>query len=131
HPLWESAVAMWNEMSPERALFAPGAPDESPAAAAGAGGAFVDITGDTSPGAALGATAGGEGVLETTQVGLTNERSVDSGLDFDLGGGDEVFDLTAAGPGGTNEVIDLTASTDLDSALGEATDFGEIFDISA
>ncbi len=146
HPLWESAVAMWNEMSPERPLFSPEREHEATpvaaaaaAAAAGTAAAFVDITGDTSPGAAtLGMAPGGESALETTKIGLTNERAAAAGLDFDLGTGadtaDEGFlDLTAAvETQPAADLIDLTASTDLDSALGdEGASYSDLFDISA
>ena len=101
-PLWESAVAMWTEMSPTRALFAPGAPaagiaTEQPVHK------VVDITAEDEAGASTMTMApGSDAVLESTQVGLgppADEKS--GGLDFDLGAsdgyasGDDIFDLTA------------------------------------
>ncbi len=82
-PLWESAVAMWTEMSPDRALFAEGAvADVEPAGEAAK--TFVDITGDAE------ASEAGERTLAHAPGG-------DSEPDFDLAdsGDDDVLDLTA------------------------------------
>lgn len=147
-PLWENAVAMWTEMSPERPLFAAGADYEPAAAAApvGASKAFVDITGEASPaGATISMALGGAAILETTQVSLSNDPGAVSGLDFDLGtqaqeaqAPEPVLDLTAGEPEAQDTMIDLTATADesdiLDLTLGDADQtapFNEIFDISA
>ncbi len=137
-PLWESAVAMWNEMSPERALFAPGRAPEM-AAATAATSAFVDITGDTAGGATMSLPPGGDNLLSATQVGLTNDYAGTSTLDFDLS--EDVAADTHPAPTGlshtTGGMIDLTATTDelnLDQAFdltGELTSAAnEVFDIS-
>ena len=123
-PLWESALAMWNEMSPERALFAPGGQAEM-AAAAGATSAFVDITGDTAGGATMSLPPGGDNLLSSTQVGLTNDYAGTSTLDFDLSEGVAADTLPAptGAPGAAGEMIDLTATTD-------EADLDQIFDLT-
>ncbi len=89
-PLWESALAMWAEMSPDRALFAAGgtlAATLLPASAS----AFVDITGDSDADA-----------IEAT---LTHApRPGESTLDFDL-----VGETTDTGSD-TSNFLDLTAA---------------------
>ena len=89
---WDMAVAMWQEMSPNRALFEGGGDEEDEQAAdSTGGGGIVDITGDT---------AGGSSAQETSDTG--------GGLDFDLG------DSTGGGSGDTSdassEMLDITAS---------------------
>ena len=112
HPLWASALAMWSEMSPDRALFAEGAGLDATLLPASAATAFVDITGDSD-------THAGESTI--TQVPGS------STLDFDLvgeatdSGAEGVLDLTADGEG---EVLDLTASAD-------SADFGSVLDLTA
>lgn len=88
-PLWESALAMWSEMSPERALFAPGADIEVGSSSdSDTASAFVDITGDdTIGGSTVSMPAGGDNMLSSTQVGLTNDYVGTTTLDFDLGDG--------------------------------------------
>jgi pilus assembly protein FimV len=147
-PLWENALAMWNEMSPNRALFAPGAPEPA-SAVAPASAAFVDITGDTP---ALGTDTmsmapGADSALAATAVGLTNEPAADeSAVDFDLTAtaGDLEFepmlDLTGGEAPDEHDVIDLTETLDRPGAAGfvdltapehaPAEDYSEIFDIS-
>lgn len=128
-PLWESAVAMWAEMSPERALFVEGADtdiDASPAADSGRG--FVDITAETDDAGAktMSMAPGTDSVLESTQVGLTplEDEDDEGGLDFDLGaeaGGEDdggMLDLTGGlEDSADDEVFDLTASADTAEAL--------------
>ena len=124
-PLWENAVAMWTEMSPERPLFAVGAVEEAPE---GVSKTFVDITGDTVPGAETMTMQPGRDTLEATQVGL-GEAPV-QGLDFDLsdtGSGPQLgmLDLTAAEAGEAS-----TAGEFFDPTLG-AGEPGEALDLSA
>ncbi len=113
-PLWDSAVAMWSEMSPERALFAEGGADAEAAPAQDEAKSFVDITGEEE-----GAAAPGEDTVARAP------GDDDDGLDFDLSseaapaedeGGDDVLDLTAAA--GDDDVLDLTAAAG-DDALPE------------
>lgn len=148
HPLWENALAMWNEMSPNRALFAPGAPEPATAVVP-ASAEFVDITGDAPvPGAdTMSMAPGVESALAATAVGLTNELpGEDAAVDFDLTetAGDldfeQMLDLTGGEPAGDHDVIDLTATADQQAVAGfidltapeaaPAEDYSEIFDIS-
>ncbi|MFT4583855.1 MAG: pilus assembly protein FimV [Gammaproteobacteria bacterium] len=112
-PLWDSAVAMWTEMSPERQLFADSvAGEDDIPSAAGAASAIVDITADTDAGTStLSMSPGSDEVLESTQVGLGPVDPEDDagGLDFDLGA--EEFDV------GDNDFLDLTATADSDGML--------------
>lgn len=119
-PLWDSAVAMWSEMSPDRALFAEGedVPAEAPAAEAAS--AFVDITGDDD-------AAPGE---DTVAHAPGSDDDDDAGVDFDLSsdggdGDDDAIDLTATG-----DVLDLTAAADDDIDL-TATGDGDVLDLTA
>jgi len=117
-PLWESTVAMWTEMSPERALFAEGAvavevDDE-------AAKEFVDITAvdDEAGGSTMTMAPGSDTLLESTQVSLGGAEEVvdDPGsLDFDLGAGD-------ADQSDDDEILDLTATTDTLTAGDEMLD---------
>lgn len=93
-PHWDMATIMWQEMSPNRPLFAEPAEGEDDSKA--------DIT-------------GGRGIVDLT---ADNSEDDDAGLDFDLGmaeesvpakqsaGGDDVLDITS----GSDEVLDVTAS---------------------
>lgn len=99
---WDMAVAMWRELSPNRALFEGAEEEESPLESTGGGGGIVDITSDTA-----GETIQGEGT--------------GGGLDFDLGdstgAGSEnddsgdVLDLTASDQESDDDILDLTAAS--------------------
>jgi len=155
-PLWESAVAMWTEMSPDRALFEEGADtddDDAPREEAGRG--FVDITAaaDDAGAKTMSMAPGTDSVLESTQVGLppAADDDGDGGLDFDLGAaadaetgadGDDdggMLDLTGGMEDvADDEVFDLTASADtldfsLDAepAASAAADDADVFDIGS
>lgn len=117
-PLWESALAMWAEMSPDRALFAEGgalAATLLPASAS----AFVDITGSDATEATLTHAPGGQ----------------DRAVDFDLvgeatdtgSGANDILDLTAEDGGVDNEVIDLTSTAE----LAETGEMGSVLDLTA
>ncbi len=116
---WNMAVAMWQEMSPSRALFEAGGDDEEDAAET-TGGGFVDVTAD-------------------------DETSDDSGgLDFDIGGAEddtadeaqpakadeEILDITASDEG--EDILDVTAAVGLDDVEDSHADDGEddVLDIS-
>ncbi|GJM04221.1 MAG: hypothetical protein DHS20C09_02120 [marine bacterium B5-7] len=92
---WNMAVAMWSEMSPNRALFEEGG-DEEDDAADNTGG-FVDVTADDEAG------------------------KDDAGLDFDIGGAEEpaadegMLDLTASDEG--EGMLDITASDEGEDML--------------
>ncbi len=117
---WGMAVAMWQEMSPNRALFEEGADDEDDGAAETTGGGFVDVTADEESG------GGDEG-----------------GLDFDIGTGaeaaetpatdsnDGALDLTASEEG--EDILDVTAAVGIEAdseALPEPGADEDMLDIS-
>lgn len=149
-PLWESAVAMWAEMSPDRALFEEGGEADVAAPAAESGRGFVDITAEADDDAGaktMSMAPGTDVVLESTQVGLTplqdedEDEGEDGGLDFDLGaqaddGGEDdggMLDLTGGmEEAPDDEVLDLTASADsLDFTLDEEPADTDAVDLGA
>ncbi|MGD9604497.1 MAG: FimV/HubP family polar landmark protein, partial [Gammaproteobacteria bacterium] len=129
-PLWASALAMWNEMSPERSLFAPpSAAEPAVGESTDSASAFVDITSDI-PGdeATVVQPAEGDDLLASTQVGLTNDFTGTSTLDFDLGAGETaepMIDLTAPA-----ELPDADDVLDLTETAGEMTKDTDVFDVS-
>ncbi|MCI0400107.1 MAG: hypothetical protein L0Y67_08210 [Gammaproteobacteria bacterium] len=145
-PIWEMAEAMWQEMSPGRALFEPAKPgeDTTPFAAplgASTGSDVLDITRDEEPIASditLTYSPKGEETFRerTSEVARASEREEDAGLDFEL----DVSDTTEPGIGQADEVLDLTRSAtsddeeemlDITVAAREAFDTGaEILDIT-
>lgn len=116
-PLWDSAVAMWREMSPNRELFAGG---EAPAAAAAAREQrqFVDITAvedmasRTVTTLAPAAATAGEPAAASTSAELGEAGETPSV--FDVASAEQDFDL-----------LDITASGDVREADSD------ILDISA
>ncbi|MCP5144650.1 MAG: hypothetical protein H6978_07480 [Gammaproteobacteria bacterium] len=108
-PLWDSAVAMWQEMSPNRAMFEEvtdfnktGVYAAGAAAAGAAAKTFVDITGDD-------AQADGD-LTESTAVGLATEAMDDVGSDLD-------FDLSNTTDMADSGTVDFTATEhELDQA---------------
>ena len=121
-PLWESAVAMWSEMSPERALFEEGAEIAEPAPEQDAAKAFVDITGDSDE-----SEAGADTMV------MAPGSDADEGLDFDLAAADDtaaadegILDLTATAGADDGDMLDLTAA-DTGAAEGvlDITDGGD------
>lgn len=128
-PLWDSAVAMWREMSPNRELFAGG---EEPAAAAAAAAReqrqFVDITAvedmasrTVTTLAPAAAAMAGEAAAASTSAELGEAGETPSV--FDVASADQDFDL-----------LDITASGDvreadsdiLDISAGVGTGTGEL-----
>ena len=112
---WNMAVAMWQEISPNRALFEEptGQEIEEETATSSSGGGIVNITGES------------------------EEESTGTGLDFDLdttaAGGDDILDVTGAED---PDVLDVTAAVDmgedeeLDVTAGaEGTQEEEVLDI--
>jgi pilus assembly protein FimV len=103
-PLWESALAMWREMSPGRALFTREV-GETPVQERGASTQFIDIT---HTGEALAIPAMG-----ATLAGMTK---TDSGVDFDLTAAPDLQEVSAADrviEAGSGLDFDLTADPDL------------------
>ena len=109
-PHWDMALAMWSEMSPNRALFAePVAGEEEQVADTGGG--IVDLTADEDTAAA------------------------DPGLDFDLGTGDsEQPAAVTPAAGADDDVLDITAGGDDESVLdvtAAASSEEDILDVTA
>ncbi len=105
-PHWEMAQAMWQEMSPARALFEEG-DDEPVEAAADSGGGMLDITAEEDESAS----------------------TADAGVDFDLGmdAGEEpaaepeeedVFDITSSDAEDVS-VLDVTAAISVDKSTAD------------
>ena len=152
-PMWQSALAMWAEISPDRALFAEGGVDPS-AADTGSMKAFVDITSETEDGGLTDITGGADTVsmapdardeLESTAVGLANEDEVGP-VDFNLSEDDssidadgtvdlnlattsdaDLLDLTAAEPA----EADVAETADLLDLEGSDADDGAVLDLTA
>jgi pilus assembly protein FimV len=127
---WDSAVAMWNEMSPERALFAAGAVAE--AAPAAPASQFVDITSDLGEvGAATLTIKPGESTEDSLRRTIDRETGAEEAADAQLlditggeAGAEAVFDITSAGPA-TEEaapVFDLSGGELADTGTGELFD---------
>lgn len=115
---WDMAVAMWQEMSPNRALFEAGDErdeDKDELGSSTGGGGIVDITSDTAT--AGSGTSGGD----------------NTGIDFDLGdstgGGKhvaddvgEMLDLTASQDENEGGMLDLTAASNQDDEQSDMLD---------
>ncbi len=84
---WNMAVAMWQEMSPSRALFEAGDDDEDDAAADTTGGGFVDVTAATGAGADISELLDLE--IEDNDESISNEKGEagddNATVEFDLG----------------------------------------------
>jgi pilus assembly protein FimV len=120
-PHWDMAMIMWQEMSPNRALFAePAEGEDDVRADVSSGGGIVDLTADDS-------------------------STDDAGLDFDLGmtmdvpasaskesGDEDMLDITAAvSTGSDNEdILDVTAAVGLETMQERPADEMDIMDIS-
>ena len=118
---WNMAVAMWSEMSPNRALFEEGADDEDDAADNTGG--FVDVTADDE--------AGSEDAGLDFDIGGAEESPADEGM-LDITAGDEgegMLDLTASDEG--EDMLDVTAAVGLDEVDDIPNDEPEdVLDIS-
>jgi pilus assembly protein FimV len=119
-PLWDSAVAMWREMSPDRELFAASDEDRTATAVdAAPERQFVDITADDEqPSDEMSDTV-------SATVGEPPAATSDTGgsLDFDLGTGEEAE---------SGDVLDLTAGSEADGMLDiTAGESEEILDLTA
>jgi pilus assembly protein FimV len=86
---WEMAQAMWQEMSPNRALFEEGGDDVAAAPVPDSTGGIMDITAEDS-----------------------ESESTDAGVDFDLG-----MDMTADAGAASGEMLDITASGEEEDLL--------------
>ena len=123
---WEMATAMWQEMSPNRALFAEPVEGEEGKVEEAAGG-MLDLT------AAEGQQAdasGSEGGLDFDfGAGAEQEASADEGvLDFSAASPEEdILDVTAAVSSGARDqdLLDFTAAVGIDTELPEAVESRE------
>jgi pilus assembly protein FimV len=114
---WNMAVAMWSEMSPNRALFEEGADDEEDDADNTGG--FVDVTADDE--------AGNEDAGLDFDIGGAEESPADEGM-LDITGSDEgeaMLDITAADEG--EDMLDVTAAVGLDDSVAD----DDVLDISS
>ncbi len=106
-PLWVSAVAMWSEMSPDRALFTDGGDVSDATSQADSAKAFVDLTAE-------------------------DDGTTENALDFDLGGSeDDVLDSTPSDESSADsedDVLDLTQGQvpESDSDLAVTTPRDEV-----
>jgi len=155
---WDAAVAMWQELSPNRALFeTPVAGEdevETPDTTTGGGVLNIAEDGDGAEANNMDFNIGGEESEEQT-LDITSADSVpeatessenldpDTPLELDLSAGasDELLDDTLemssgdiektqqAEAGAAEEILDVTAAIDLEEELGESSE-EEILDIS-
>ena len=114
---WDMAVTMWNDMSPHRALFEEGADedgaDDPPENSAGGG--IVDLTAEDP-------AAGDDGGLDF-DIGGAEEvaPAEDIALDLPSDLGDDVLDITAtADDAGNEDLLDVTASVGLEEPAESA-----------
>jgi len=130
---WDMAVAMWQELSPNRALFEGGGEEEEPAEASAGGGGIVDITGDTAGGDEEAAEKGedtGAGGLDfdlgdSTGAGAAADQDEEGMLDLtaseEQAGDEEMLDLTASQDAADDDMLDLTAASAPDEEVSDET----------
>jgi pilus assembly protein FimV len=148
---WNMATAMWQEMSPNRALFEEGAVDEDDSAMDTTGG-FVDVTADEEAGSDSGDLDFDIGGAEETPAPAETVAE-DASEMLDITGadvGEDLLDVTAAvglgegvdteaetaQPSTTDDVLDISgASTGTDDLLdltsGEETTGEDLLDVTA
>jgi len=130
---WNMAVAMWQEMSPNRALFAEGGDDEADVDADNTSG-FVDVTADAEAGDDSGNLDFDIGGGEEVAVEETTDTN-DEMLDVTASGDDEILDITASAEG--EDLLDVTAAVglgdvvDSEAETASPTTADDILDISA
>ena len=123
--MWESTVAMWTEMSPDRALFAEGAASaEAAPASEQQPQQVVDITAEDEAGAStadsgvidfdISDTVAGDGEM----FDITAPSDTDGApLDFDIG---DLDDAPSATDSDDDLTLDISGGLDFDSTLSEA-----------
>lgn len=123
---WNMTTAMWSEMSPNRALFEAGDDDDDDDTADNTSGGFVDVTADEEA-----------------------DDDAGGGLDFDIGGAEEVpiasetpaaeevLDITGASSSEeVEDLLDVTAAVNIDEEIDseadtlQVSDSDDILDIS-
>ncbi|MDQ3774471.1 MAG: hypothetical protein M3461_08965 [Pseudomonadota bacterium] len=112
-PLWHSALAMWQAMSPERALFAP-ATGAEPIFATAPPREFIDISSTIADTQAPPPAVGRE---ESLPVATTGGRTLEV-LDFDLTG------VGTSSTADREPVVDISTGNELDSDTARATQGG-------
>ena len=119
---WEMATIMWQEISPNRELFAEPVDGEEDASEEAKGGGIVDLTADDEGG-------GDDDGLDFDIGGGESEQSTDASaggdddgmLDITSGSSDDVLDVTAdASDSGDEDLLDVTAAVGLDEFEKEA-----------
>lgn len=106
---WDMALAMWQEMSPNRALFEAATEGEEDSRADTTGGGIVDLTSDVS-------------------------GDSDAGLDFDLGMEEESAEEPSSSAEDDEEVLDITTGDKEDASLEQTiseSDDEDILDVTA
>lgn len=108
---WDMALAMWQELSPNRQLFeAAGEAEEAETVAADTGGGLLDLTAEESDGSS------------TAEAGLDFDLGTEETEDSAVAGSDAgVLDLTA----GQDDVLDITA------AISDIDEGADILDVTA
>lgn len=133
-PHWDMAIAMWQELSPNRGLFEARLADEEEAKAEKTGGGIVDLTAEDSSGGGIDFDLGSDTAAEIAEsdkgvLDITAGREeAPSSLDLTAATGsskrsEEVLDLTAAASVEESEdedVLDVTAAVGLDAGEFES-----------
>ncbi|MGR8947514.1 MAG: FimV/HubP family polar landmark protein [Gammaproteobacteria bacterium] len=136
-PMWQSALAMWGEISPDRALFAEGGVEPG-VADTGSMKAFVDITSETDDGDATGGTdtvsmgPDAQANLESTAVGLMNDDEVGP-VDFNLSEDDDSIEADGTvelnlATASDADLLDLTAAETEDADVADSADILDLDD---
>jgi pilus assembly protein FimV len=136
-PLWDSAVAMWREMSPNRALFAGGEEPATQLSVPAGARQIVDITAmEEKTGRTVTSAVAS---MPTAEAGVdiplteTAAEATGGGLDFDLdtGGseglidisgsaesdiGDSLFDISVGGPAEADSLLEISVPSMIEGA---------------
>lgn len=130
---WDTALAMWSAMSPERELFAEGAAVDS-GASEDADDRFVDITAgdDEHAGDTVTIRPEARAELDAGPAEYTDDGALDLDLTSDGADDDDVLDLTASAGDELEETVsgDSDAMLDLTAAQGEVEDSDSMFDMT-
>lgn len=124
---WDMAVAMWQELSPNRALFEAPSGEEEEQTLSGSGG-IVDITGDEDQTS----DSGGEMLDVTAAMNLDEDEEVEEEADdgsLDFTPASEADTLTGNLGAAEDEVLDITSSDDESALEGSADD--DMLDVTA
>jgi pilus assembly protein FimV len=110
---WEMAQAMWQEMSPSRALFEEGGDDVAAAApAADAAGGIMDITAE-------------ESEAEGADASVDFDLGMDTGAEPAATEAEDVLDITASGD--EEDLLDVTAAAGVDGSSSDE----DLLDVTA